>query len=120
MVAIISSRGFVRSMRSVVVPAVDVLRFTEDCTVASHESSRQRLTEAATSEALMIDLTMTEQLDETFVSLLLETRIRCRNMAVLIADTAAGVRLLASRTREILPLYTDDREAIYRLRARET
>jgi hypothetical protein len=74
----------------------------------------------AQSQALMIDLTMTEELDETFVSLLLETRIRCRNMAVLIGDTAAGVRLLTARIREILPLYTDNREAIYRLRARET
>lgn len=68
----------------------------------------------------MIDLTMAEQLDETFVTLLLETRIRCRNMAIVITDTAAGVRLLASRIREILPLYTNDREAFYRLRARET
>lgn len=107
-------------MHGVAVPPVDVLRFTEDCTVASYEWSRERFAEAAASEALMIDLTMTEQLDETFVTLLLETRIRCRNMAVVVADTAAGVRLLASRIREILPLYTNDREAIYRLRARET
>jgi hypothetical protein len=107
-------------MRGVAVPALNVLQFAEDCTRVSYESSRQKLADVAASEALMIDLTMTEQLDETFVSLLLETRIRCRNMAVVVADTAAGVRLLASRVREMLPLYTDDGEAIYRLRAGET
>lgn len=78
------------------------------------------LLQAATADALMVDLTDTEQLDDSFIALLLETKVRCRNMAVLVADTAAGVRLLASRVREVLPLYTDDREAIYRLRARET
>jgi len=107
-------------MHGVAVPAVDVLRLSADCTVASSDWNPQRLREAAASEALMIDLTMTEQLDETFVALLLETRIRCRNMAIVVTDTAAGVRLLASRIREILPLYTNHREAIYRLRARET
>src|SRR5581483_3313859 len=106
-------------MHGLAVPAVDVLQFADECTRESYESNRRRLAEVAQSPALLVDLTMTEELDETFVSLLLETRIRCRNMAVLIGDTAAGVRLLAARVREILPLYTDDREALYRLRARE-
>lgn len=107
-------------MHGIAVPAVHVLRFAADCTAASDATNRQRLREAAASEALMIDLTMIEEVDETFVTLLLETRIRCRNMAIVVTGSAAGVRLLASRIREILPLYKNDREAIYRLRARET